>query len=535
MFEGLFGSGTPGLTGAPGQSPKWADALAIIGAMLQDVGTARYGGQGTSLAAVQKTLKDRRATATYQDTLNSLFAPAGSPADLPPVTPAVPDRNSASIADLVRYQKMKDALATAPATSPGGPLAGMPGADALATTLRGVPMEQGYPLLANAIAKRAEGQPPIKGAPGDVFLDPNTYKPVASIPKQQPRPATAAEIAALGLPKETSVQVKADGNYEVLRPEKGLQPPSGFQFASDGKTLQAIRGGPDDPAFAAQKAKAISDAMNSGFGRGMEGHAYSVLADGLKDPARRTTAEYKTSWQILSNPRVDPITGTIVTPDLSAFLPPIDVNQTSPAAQQGGAPPQRMPSVQSFAPPNPSQAEAASAGYANRLADSAGIIDATGKAGASLAQRAKAGLPLGNYLVSPEFQQFDQASRNFINAQLRRESGAVISEEEFANARKQYLPQPGDSREVLAQKKSARDMAVRNMQLSAGNVLMAPGTIQQSSPGRGAPVVPMTQGFAPPQPANAGTPAAQAAPAPTATGPNGQRLILQNGQWVPLR
>ena len=55
------------------------------------------------------------------------------------------------------------------------------------------------------------------------------------------------------------------------------------------------------------------------------------------------------------------------------------------------------------------------------------------------------------------YRQFMQAARNFINAVLRRESGAVISPTEFAEARKQYLPQPGDNAAILAQKEANRN------------------------------------------------------------------------------
>ena len=62
--------------------------------------------------------------------------------------------------------------------------------------------------------------------------------------------------------------------------------------------------------------------------------------------------------------------------------------------------------------------------------------------------------PAGTALnfANHEQQQIEQAQRNFINAVLRRESGAVISPEEFDNARKRVLPQPGDEPASIAQK-----------------------------------------------------------------------------------
>jgi len=73
-----------------------------------------------------------------------------------------------------------------------------------------------------------------------------------------------------------------------------------------------------------------------------------------------------------------------------------------------------------------------------------------------------------NALVSKEFQQFDQAKRNFINATLRRESGAVISPEEFENATIQYFPIPGDKPENVEQKRKNREMITQNLLGEAG-------------------------------------------------------------------
>lgn len=58
-------------------------------------------------------------------------------------------------------------------------------------------------------------------------------------------------------------------------------------------------------------------------------------------------------------------------------------------------------------------------------------------------------------------QQYAQAQRDFINAVLRKESGAVIADSEFENAQKQYFPQIGDSDEVIAQKAKNRELAMR--------------------------------------------------------------------------
>jgi hypothetical protein len=62
----------------------------------------------------------------------------------------------------------------------------------------------------------------------------------------------------------------------------------------------------------------------------------------------------------------------------------------------------------------------------------------------------------------------EQAQRNFVNAVLRQESGAVISPSEFENAQKQYFPQPGDSAKVRDQKRQNRQSAIEGFRVMSG-------------------------------------------------------------------
>lgn len=77
-----------------------------------------------------------------------------------------------------------------------------------------------------------------------------------------------------------------------------------------------------------------------------------------------------------------------------------------------------------------------------------------------------------NQFVPPEAQQQLQAQRNFINAILRRESGAAISIGEFTSNGQLYFPQPGDKPEVLSQKKIARDIALQNLINGSGGAYL---------------------------------------------------------------
>ena len=111
--------------------------------------------------------------------------------------------------------------------------------------------------------------------------------------------------------------------------------------------------------------------------------------------------------------------------------------------------------------------QAKAAGFADRIYEANPAFE-IGALPLEATMAAEAPLGLGNYALTPGQQTFLQAERNFINAVLRRESGAVISPEEFKNARQQYIPQPGDSPQVIAQKKRNRETVLNSLSRDAG-------------------------------------------------------------------
>lgn len=80
--------------------------------------------------------------------------------------------------------------------------------------------------------------------------------------------------------------------------------------------------------------------------------------------------------------------------------------------------------------------------------------------------------------------RIEQAERNFINAVLRRESGAAIAPSEFDSAAKQYFPQPGDTTKVLEQKARNRTTVISNFAIAA-NVPLSEITGQETPVGEG--------------------------------------------------
>jgi hypothetical protein len=70
---------------------------------------------------------------------------------------------------------------------------------------------------------------------------------------------------------------------------------------------------------------------------------------------------------------------------------------------------------------------------------------------------------------SKERQSYDAAKKNWIAAQLRKESGAAISQGEYDEADRQYFPQPGDLPSTIKQKRELRRVAAESMRRSSGH------------------------------------------------------------------
>lgn len=127
--------------------------------------------------------------------------------------------------------------------------------------------------------------------------------------------------------------------------------------------------------------------------------------------------------------------------------------------------------------------------YGTRAADSHNLLnsleDKVNTSGLRAAQYTE-NIPLigsaAHAMLTPEQQQVDQAQRNFVNAVMRRESGATISPMEFENAKKQYFPMPGDSEAVIEQKRRNREMVVTGFARGAGPGAKDINEVLQSNP-----------------------------------------------------
>jgi len=118
------------------------------------------------------------------------------------------------------------------------------------------------------------------------------------------------------------------------------------------------------------------------------------------------------------------------------------------------------------------EANLAASGYHNRMHESDLVMKDLTEQGFDPAQITEyaadqAGV-VGNFFKSPEGQKYRQAQEDWVRAKLRKESGAVIADEEMAREITTYFPQPGDSKDVIQQKQMARENARRGLADASG-------------------------------------------------------------------
>jgi hypothetical protein len=84
-------------------------------------------------------------------------------------------------------------------------------------------------------------------------------------------------------------------------------------------------------------------------------------------------------------------------------------------------------------------------------------------------------------IQSSNNKDLQNAQRQFTEARLRKESGAVIPPSEYENDKRMYFPRFGDGPAQLAQKKQARDALMRTYKVQAGPRVMADMTGEEAA------------------------------------------------------
>ena len=128
--------------------------------------------------------------------------------------------------------------------------------------------------------------------------------------------------------------------------------------------------------------------------------------------------------------------------------------------------------------PDLNQDKANAALFGGRMQRANQTLNNVDIAGTSFFQNALNFIPFGagRPLQTDAFRSYDDARRDFVNAVLRRESGAAIADSEFESANKQYFPVPGDSQTQIDEKRMRREQAVIMLLASSGAEGMAYAT-----------------------------------------------------------
>lgn len=113
------------------------------------------------------------------------------------------------------------------------------------------------------------------------------------------------------------------------------------------------------------------------------------------------------------------------------------------------------------------------AGFAQRLEDANKQIEDLGKTfdPTTLKAAFEGSQYMPEIAKSENIKLLNQAKRNFLNAVLRKESGAAISPSEFASGNAQYFPAPGDTEAVLQQKQRNREVAIASLKAEGEKAL----------------------------------------------------------------
>ena len=119
----------------------------------------------------------------------------------------------------------------------------------------------------------------------------------------------------------------------------------------------------------------------------------------------------------------------------------------------------------------PTEGQLASAGYLQRMRgaeDTFAVLEAEGITRIPFFAGQTVGTAAENLTLSGSQRRLLQAQRDWVRSKLRKESGAVIGDEEMISEMMTYFPQPGDSDSVVDQKRQARQRADRQMEISSG-------------------------------------------------------------------
>jgi hypothetical protein len=238
--------------------------------------------------------------------------------------------------------------------------------------------------------------------------------------------------------------------------------------------------------------KAVTPARPQG---GLDERAQQLIIAAQRNPAIAETPEYAMAFNQSFGPKMvqgfNPETKQMEYQWVSPPLPPGVIQprtqgapEVAPGAVSSGAPagiaapPPGGAAPVIARPPTEekplTETQSKATGFAARMLAASKIIDpldATDAARPGFIETVigpKIGETATNLVRGADRQRYRQAQENWVRANLRQESGAVIGGEEMQKEIENYFPRPGDAPEVVVQKRKAREEATKAMIVTAG-------------------------------------------------------------------
>jgi hypothetical protein len=239
---------------------------------------------------------------------------------------------------------------------------------------------------------------------------------------------------------------------------------------------------------------------------GQAGEDRALINNAMHDPRIAETPEYLTAYnntfgprQVTAwNPQTQQMEYQWATPPVPPGIPQPRFQGVPQSAPPAGAGASDVTTPEAAAPPPPAaampppggtapmiarppqeerpltEAQAKATGFAARMIQSGRVLDPMDSTPAAIPGFAEtvlgSRLPevAANYIRSEDRQRYRQAQENWVRANLRMESGAVIGLDEMNKEIENYFPRPGDSAAVIEQKRKSREAATQAMISSAG-------------------------------------------------------------------
>lgn len=301
---------------------------------------------------------------------------------------------------------------------------------------------------------------------GQVINQPFDGQMRESSPAVPSREMSPEEINA-AMVRELFAEGDYEGAFEAMKAARTGQASQAKPFGAETKrgpdgmeyALNMMTGRYEPTGFAAERDPAKPRIQIVRTARGIEVVDLNNMPPGtVLPPEKKPEAKRAPRTQVVTDE-----TGTFV----------IDLDNPSapavPVTKPGGAPITKPKANQ-----EPSIDEGKNAGFYLRMRGVGKSLDDFEKTGAPTVMTSMASsLPfVGGYAqrksMTEEQQQYYTAAMAWIRAKLRKESGAVIGDDEAKSEWATYFPMPGDTKANIEQKKQLRKLAEDEMRFSAG-------------------------------------------------------------------